>query len=245
MREHYPAGGTDACVPLMPGRTRGSIHAKARALGLRCTKAPTKGKRLPRMYRATPEVDEAIREAYRNARRKGDVKAKTAHLGLPSWWVHNRAIELGLSRNVAVRLDRWTEAELAALRMYAPCAIKVIARDVSNVGEGRSPTACQVMLKRLHVDRSDPDSWSGDALAKLLGVAGNTVHDWIERRGLPAAKVPESVGSRFRYSIRRRPLRDWISRNRHVIDLRTVDQDWFMSLVFDSESAPPALRVAA
>jgi hypothetical protein len=246
VREHYPAGGTEACVPLLQGRTAGSVRSKARALGLRCSKPPTKGKRMPRLYRVTPEVDATIREAYLTARRKGDVKAKTAHLGYPLWWVHARAIELGLSRNVKARLDRWTERELDALRLYAPCGIKVIAREVSRVGQGRSPTACQVMLKRLHVDRSDPGAWSANALAELLGVNGNTVRDWIERFGMPAARVPEATGNRFRYSIRRRPLRDWISRNRHMVDLRTVDQEWFMSLAFDSEADPEvALRRAA
>ena len=248
IREHYPSGGVDACAPLMTHpRTRSAIHAKARALGVKCSRPPTKGLRLPRLYVATPEVDQAIREAYCSARRKGDVKARTEHLGLPLWWVHKRAVELGASRNILARIDRWTEREMDMLRLYAPCGLKIIAREVSRVGQGRTPTACAVMLKRLHVDRADPDAWSGDSLAKLLGVAGKTVHDWIERRGLPAAKVAESLGERYRYSIRRRPLRDWIAKHPLLIDLRKVDQEWFMALAFGDDTKARELghRMAA
>lgn len=238
VREHYPAGGAESCIRLMTRkRSPGSIHAKAQALGVRCTRPPTHGKRMPRLYVPTPEIDDAIRTAYSDARRKGDIKSGTAHLGLPLWWIHGRAIEIGASRNIRARIDRWTEREIDALRLYAPCAIKVVAREVSRVGQGRTPTACAVMLKRLSIDRSDPDAWSGDGLAKLLGVCGNTVHDWIERRGLPATKVPVSTGARFRYSIRRRPLREWIERNRSLIDLRRVDQDWFMDLAFGNSTS--------
>ncbi|MBX3488894.1 hypothetical protein [Parvibaculum sp.] len=39
LRRHYPAGGTVACLAVLPGRTRGAIRENARRLGLKCAGA--------------------------------------------------------------------------------------------------------------------------------------------------------------------------------------------------------------
>lgn len=59
-----------------------------------------------------------------------------------------------------------------------------------------------------------------------------TIVDWIERRDLPALR--EQAGQQVRYTVERRALRGWIKLHPRYIDLRRVDQVWFLDLVFGS-----------
>lgn len=227
---HYRTSGPRHCAALLPHRGLHSIYAKARTMGLQAPKTPTtQGKRFARRYPQCDRVDAAIREAYCSPMRGAILKA--AHeVGRPAWWVHKRAVELGCSRNVRNRVDAWTAPELAILEQYATCQPKLIAKRLAQQGFARTPTAVVVMLRRRGIDRTDPDRFIPSDVARMLGVNPKTVTDWIDRRGLKAVKVDHGPFGRF--EIKRRALRDWIASHRRYVDLRRVDQVWFMDLVF-------------
>jgi hypothetical protein len=232
LREAYPAGGLPAAQEALPKRKRHAIYGKAQQLGLRAPPvlSPTAGKRFARKYPNSERIDDAIRHGYATATKRGDYGRIAVLVDRPKWWVHKRAAQLGLARNGDRRLDVWQREELAILEKYVACDIKVIGQKLRSAGFSRTPTAIGVKLKRLQLDRTDPNAWTATDLGGLLGVNRATVADWIERRGLKAKKKPR--GESFMWVVQRKDLRAWIASNPRWIDLRRVDQPWFMDLVF-------------
>lgn len=237
LREHYPTAGPERCVELLPHRGLAAVYAKARVLGLRAPKliSSTAGKRFATKYPQDDRVDSMIRESYgRGIRQRGQIKALALAVNRPKWWVINRAVAMGCTVE-RVRPLPWSHAEDALLEQYAVCTLRVIATKLREAGFARTPTAIAVRMKRKRIDRTDPDSWSAGDLGRLLGVNGNTVCDWIERRGLTAKKVP--FGHTGRYVITRGALRAWLRQGHGFVDLRKVDQPWFWGLVLGGDQA--------
>lgn len=230
LRAVYPMGGAAGTQAQLPHRTLSSIRAKAAEQRVRCLRSSTEGKFLPRVYPNRPDIDNAIREGYMHATAKGDILRLAERIGRPAWWVQKRAASLGVTRTNRTRVDSWTDAELDLLERWAHVGLKVIAAKLRAIGRPRTPTAVALKLKRLKIDRTDPDRWTTSDLAPLLGVSPSTVADWAERRGLPATR--EGTGKTSRYLITRKALRGWINLHRQYVDLRRVDQTWFLELVF-------------
>lgn len=230
LRSTYPMGGASAVRALLPHRTLTSIRAKASSERIRCKKAPTEGRFFPRKYAQRDDIDNAIREGYVHATTRGFVKKLAAKIGRPAWWVQKRASSLGLTRTNRTRIDVWAAEELEIIERWAHCNLDVIAGKLREAGHPRTPTAVCVKLKRLQIDREDPDRWTATAVAPLLGVNPATVADWVERRGLPATR--EAWGPHGRLMIERARLRKWIARNPRYVDLRRVDQTWFAELMW-------------
>lgn len=236
LREHYPLLGAGGCMQLLPGRPIGAVRGKAAALRLRAPKGlgNTAGLRFPRVHQLSDHLDTAIREGYAHARKKGDIKALAERLGKPAWWVQKRAAQLGLTATNRTRVDCWSASELALLETYAACDLRTIAGKLRRAGFERTPTAVAVKLKRLQLDRTDPDHWAVPDVARLLGVNPATVADWIERRGLRATSRP--YGDGVRMFVSRTQLRDWLARCPRYVDLRKVDHTWFMEVAFGPRS---------
>lgn len=235
MRELYPKGGTKAVSAALPHRSLASIHAKAQTMGLRAPQTGcTAGLRFAKKYPQSDSIDTMIREGYAAAKKKGFGLALAKRIGRPAWWVQKRAAALGVARTVRTRLDRWKPEELAIVEDYASCEPRIIAKKLKAAGFDRTPTAVGIILKRRGIDTSDPDSWSARDLAVLLGVTDTAVRDWIERRGLPAKRRGD--GPTAKWVIRRESLRRWVATHQRFIDLRKVDQVWFLELAFGSVS---------
>ncbi len=231
LRDLYPAKGSAAVAAALPHRSLASIHAKAQQLSLRAPQVGcTAGLRFSKKYPQSDHIDTMIREGYAAAKRKGDIKALALRIGRPAWWVQKRATSLGLTRTVRTRLDRWTPPELAIVEEYASCEPRAIARKLRAAGFERTPTAVALILKRRKIDTSDPDAWTAGDLAQLLGVTSTAVRDWIERRGLIAKR--RGTGPTSAFVIRRETFRRWVATHQRFIDLRKVDQVWFMELAF-------------
>lgn len=229
LRALYPDGGAQAVQEALPGRTLAAIRAKACQLGVACQRPPPIGRTLTRKYPRTDEIDHLIRAGYAAARAKGDYTRLAHAIDRPRWWVQKRAMALGVTRSIRTRLDVWTGAETALLSALASCTTPVIRRKLVEAGYQRTEAAIACKLKRLNVDRTDPDSWAPPELAHLMGVNAKTICDWIERRDLPATRV--TAGQQVRYRVHRQPLRKWLRARPLQIDLRRVDQLWFMDLV--------------
>ena len=188
--------------------------------------------RFARKHTASEYIDQRIRDGYAAARAKGDYARLADELGRPRWWVQKRAAALGLTRTVRTRLDAWSAGELELIERWGTCTLPVIRRKLAAAGYTRTETAIAVKLKRLRIDRDDPDRWSPGDVARALGVDPATVRDWIARRGLAAVTVGRS--DRARLAIERKALRGWIKLHPRYVDLRRVDQVWFMDLILGS-----------
>lgn len=230
LRARYPTGGAKAVHADLPHRTLAAIRGKAATLRLRCQLHGTTGKRFARRYPQRDDIDMQIREGYIAATRKGDIMALAARIGRPAWWVQKRAATLGCTRTNRTRVDVWRREELDVLETWSTCTIKVIRDKLRAAGFQRTETAIGVKLKRLKIDRHDPDAWPAPELASMLGVNPATVADWIARRGLPATR--ETWGPNGRFIVRRKQFRAWLTSHSRYVDLRRVDQTWFMDLAF-------------
>lgn len=230
LTEVYPVGGAIPCSEKLPDRMLTAIYAKARTMGLKAPLVRSNGgKRFAKKYPDEPWIDTAIREGFAKARKRGDLTELSKRIDRPAHWVHRRARELGIGR-AGTRLDDWSPTELEVLERYAPCRPYYIRNRLAIAGYKRSESAISNKLQRMKFDRHDPDRWSAEELGMLLGVAGSTITRWIERNGLPANQKKE----KGHWTIERGPLRGWIAKNPAIIDLRRVDQPWFMDLVFGS-----------
>ena len=225
----YPTGGASAVQAVLPHRSLTAIRAKAWGLQVKCLKGTTTGLRFARRYPQCDHIDNAVREGYMHLKNKGDVKALAERIGRPAWWVQKRASGMGLARCNRTRTDCWTAPELALLEELAACDVNVIAAKFRKAGFARTATAIGIQLKRRKFDRTDPDRWTATELGPLLGVDPKTVQTWIAVRGLPATR--EAWGPNGRLMVQRKQLRAWIATHQRYVDLRRVDQTWFMDLV--------------
>lgn len=230
LREVYPKGGADGVRDRLPHRSLPAIRAKASAEKIKCKRGSTSGLRFARVYPPCEQIDQAIREGYIHATGKGAIKALAERIGRPAWWVQKRGTQLGVTRTNTTRLDAWSREEMAILEDVAHLECRAICRKLKEAGFKRTPTAVEVKLKRLKLDREDPDRWTATAVAPFLGVNPATIADWVERRGLPAKR--ENWGPNGRLMIERKKLRTWVAKNSGFVDLRRVDQTWFKELMW-------------
>ena len=230
LRAVYPLGGSKAAIAALPNRKRSAILAKAAQLGVRAPKGSTTGLRFASKYPLDERIDQAIRDGYAAAKKRGDYKGIAARVNRPDWWVSKRAAALGVTKTPRTRLDGWTKPELEMLEILASQDLLVIAKKFRAAGFSRTPTAIGLQLKRRKIDRTDPDRWTAPDLAGLLGVNAATIADWIGRRGLKAIK--KANGPNGVWLLRRVDVKAWVAANPRFIDLRRVDQTWFMDLVF-------------
>ncbi|WP_119157455.1 helix-turn-helix domain-containing protein [Caldimonas tepidiphila] len=232
LRKHYPdrATGPAHCAELLPHRALSSIYAKARTLGLSAPHQGSAGKQFARTWERTEAIDAALRAHYASSTgRRGGMAALAASTGRPRGWLQHRAAELGLTRSNPMLLNNpWSAKELELLEKVAHLSLKVIVSKLKAAGFTRTQGAVMGQIKRRKLDRDDPDRFTTVSLSQALGVCEKTVARWIDQHGLPA----EREGAAQVRRVHRKKLRAWIAKNLAAIDLRRVDQAWFMDLVF-------------
>lgn len=228
MRQHYSVSGGNGVARLLPTRTIGAIHWKARQLKLK--KPPFK--REVERYTTTPYIDEAIRRYYAGDPRKGGLSKLAHQVGRPVKWVAMRA------RTLAVQRPRfadtpWSEAEVAIVRQHAKRIPVVIAAVLRRKGYRRSPNAVALKLCRLRCDRTDDDHYSASGLAELFGVHLSTVSGWIAKGWLKAGRKGMTC-EHDHYRIHHAYVRRFVIENVGAIDLRRVDKYWLIDLIAGS-----------
>lgn len=202
-----------------------------------------KGRHVPKKYRHvfSPEADEVIRVEYRRllaGRRPYAVKERLGtKLGVPGWVTQRRATELGLSR---IKEPRWSDPELELLAKHAHKNPDRIREVFAKHGFKRSRNAIGLMIKRrLGGVRMNRPWYTANELATLLGIDRHAPLRWISSGQLRAERVEDfrtDEQGGYRWAIRRPGLRDFIRDHPEAIDLRKVDQLWFLDLLTNTDA---------
>lgn len=230
LRQHYEAHGPAATAAALPGRTIRAVMQRAQVLGLRAPRASRAG--LPRVrWDDTPETDAALRDRLPRCRTAQDAKQLAADLGRPMHWLRRRAADLALPMPPSNPIRPWAPGETRLLQEYAHLPAGDISRLLRRAGFRRSAGAVALRLRRLAIDRTDPDSHTTTDLAQLLGVAPQTVQAWVRTMGLRAIQRHTDDGAPGqRYRVRRDDLRQWLRQHPTRINLGKVAPDWFLDL---------------
>src|SRR5664279_307623 len=186
-----------------------------------------------RKYVFTDQIDQLIREVYVNhraAKARPGIPLLAKKIGMPHWALKKRARELGLARTKELP---WNEAELAILSRYAWMSDERIRLKLKAAGYARTVTGIHLKLKRMRFKR-DGSFYSASGLAQALGIDSHAVTRWIKSGHLKAklrgtARTEQQNGDI--YLIHEKGVRRFILEHPTDIDLRRVDQIWFLDLI--------------
>lgn len=206
-----------------------TVHLKQ--LGC-CDLRPIKA-RSRRKYVFSDQIDQLIREIYlhhRDANTRLGIRPLAKKVGMPHWALKKRARELGLAR--AKELP-WSEPELAILSRYAWMSDERIRLKLKAAGYTRTVTGIHLKLKRMRFKR-DGSFYSANGLAQALGIDPHAVTRWIKSGHLNAkfrgtGRTEQQNGDI--YLILEKDVRRFILEHPTDIDLRKVDQLWFLNLI--------------
>ncbi len=165
VKAHYPAGGVQACLHLLPGRTKSGIYKQTIKLGLYYKdKAPHPKK----LYETSDEIDRMITNAYQTQTEKGAIKKLAKRISRPYWLVKKRTSPLGVSQPVLPdnKEPDCSIAEVELLEANFHKSPYVIARIFIANGFSRTATAITVKRKRMQFDTVDIDHYTACQLAR-------------------------------------------------------------------------------
>ncbi len=206
MEETYPGKNCETCPT--------TIHLK---YGKYCD--PCRAKiRCKRKYAFSDQIDQRIREIYLNhpdAKTRPGTRLLAKKVGIPHWALKKRARELGLLARYA-----WMSDERIRLKLKA-------------VGYARTVTGIHLKLKRMRF-KEDVSFYSANGLAQALGIDNHTVARWIRAGHLKAKyrgteRTVQQGGDI--YLIHEKDIRRFILEHPTDIDLRKVDQLWFLDVI--------------
>ena len=186
-----------------------------------------------RKYVFTDQIDQLVREIYLNhpgAKTRPGIRLLAKKVGMPHWALKKRARELGLARTKELP---WSEAELEVIARYAWMSDERIRLKLKAAGFARTATGIHLKLKRMRF-KHGPGFYSANGLAQALGIDSHAVARWIKRGHLKAQPRGTARGERQNgdiYLIREKDVRQFILRHPTDIDLRKVDQLWFLDLI--------------
>ena len=184
-------------------------------------------------YVFTDQIDQLIREVYLNHRDvKTGFRIRTLanKVGMPHWALKKRARELGLTRTKELP---WSEPELALLSRSAWMSDERIRLKLKAAGFNRTVTAIHLKLKRMKFKHGG-SFYSAYTLAEALGIDPHAVTRWIKSGHLKArfrgpGRKPDQNGDS--YLIQEKDVRRFILEHPTDIDLRKVDQLWFLDVI--------------
>ena len=186
-----------------------------------------------RKYVFTAQIDQLIREIYQNqpdAKARPGIRLLAKRVGMPHWALKKRARELGLART---KEKQWSDAELEILVRHAWMSDERIRLKLRQAGYARSATAVHLKLKRMKF-KHDGNFYSANSLASALGIDNHAVSRWIKSGHLKAQLRGTARGEAQHgdmYLIQEKDVRRFILEHPTDIDLRKVDQLWFLDLI--------------
>jgi hypothetical protein len=191
---------------------------------------PRRGRR---KYTFTDQIDQLIREFYldrSDSKTRPGIRILAKKVGIPHWALKKRARELGLART---KESPWSEPELEMLARYAWMSDERLRLKLKAAGYTRSATAIHLKLKRMAFKQGG-GFYSANSLAQALGIDPHAVTRWIKAGRLKASFRGTARGARQNgdiYLIREKDVRRFVLEHPGEIDLRKVDQLWFLDMV--------------
>jgi hypothetical protein len=189
--------------------------------------------RRKRKYVFSDEIDRRIREIYQSApdaKARPGIRLLAKKVGMPHWALKKRARELGLART---KEKPWSDAELEILARYAWMSDERIRLKLKQAGYLRTATAVHLKLQRMKF-KQDGRFYSANSLANALGIDNHVVSRWIRSGHLKAQLRGTARGEAQHgdtYLIHEKDVRSFILEHPAEINLRKVDQLWFLDLI--------------
>jgi transposase-like protein len=188
----------------------------------------------------TPEQDAVFIERYSRNKYGGNANRMIAKaFGVSPNVTYARAVQLGLIHSR--ERYRWLQTELDVVEKYAHCALETIQRKLTGVSpHKRTRTAIARQIARLRL-RSSLDGLNHTQLAQALGVADSTLHKWRQDKLIKAHRLPSLDQHKGAHDIylqapwyySHMEIKRFVFRFPSLIDLRKVNQLWFIELVRD------------
>jgi hypothetical protein len=230
LRERYPTGGALACLPFLPARHENTIRAKANKLGIR------HHAQYARQAPSDDLLDAAIRKLYAKGKPAPGAMAKLcARYNRPRQWVRSRAIKLGAITHIRGR--NWTADEDAILRELAGFGPRKMQKALVKAGfTDRTEPAIAERCRRVHaisnrVER-DPDLYSANDVAGLLGEDDHRILGWLNRGALRGRAERDPVTGRVtRWNVTRKDLREWMIRHPQEWLPARCDRYWLVEIL--------------
>lgn len=193
----------------------------------------TSARKTTRKYHFTEQIDQLIRAAYLErgtGRALIGLKPLARKLGMPHWAPKKRARELGLART---KEKPWSEPEMEILARYSWMSDERMRLKLKSAGFHRTTTGIHLKLKRMK-SKHDASFYSANGLASAFGIDSHVVSRWIRSGSLRArtrgtARGPAQNGDI--YLIHEKDVRRFVNEHPTEIDLRKVDQLWFLDLL--------------
>jgi hypothetical protein len=226
------------------GRGCAGVNCAARVTlkyGRYCDPCRSRARRKKRIYVSNDLIDAQIRRTYieKKDKRKSDIPT-TRQLGKrfnwPVYAVRVRARELGLART---KDKQWSDAEIAILERFAWMSPARIQIKLKAKGFHRTQTAIDVKLDRTYARRNTP-FFTGRGLASLLGIDSHAVTRWINLGYLKAKRrgtERHDGNGGDMYMIHENDVRVFVYARPMEIDLRKVDQLWFLDFITEGKIA--------
>jgi hypothetical protein len=186
-----------------------------------------------RKYTFTDQIDQLIREIYLSrpdSKTRPGIRVLAKRVGIPHWALKKRARELGLART---KESAWSEAELEILARHAWMSDERLRLKLKAAGYARTATAIHLKLKRMSFKKGG-EFYSANSLAQALGIDPHAVTRWIRAGRLKASTRGTARGERQNgdiYLIREKDVRRFVLAHPSEIDLRKVDQLWFLDML--------------
>lgn len=202
-----------------------------------------------RTVKFSPEEDDTLRKIYSNIKYENNA-AKRSYKALPGRTpsqLFRRAAELGLIRRR--ERFRWTEEELRVVEAHAHCALETIQKrlvGITPLGFKRTRAA---IASQIHANRFRTNLLGLHLvhLSEALGISHDTLKKYREQRMIRGQKIPSIDQHKDRnpegtlWFFSNHEILMFVLRYPGMVDLRRVNQEWFMSLVewgsrYDSET---------
>lgn len=230
LRERYPTGGAIACAPFLPARHENTIRAKANKMGIRFHAV------FVRQAPSDDLLDQAIRKLYANGKPgPGKMAALCARYDRPRQWVRSRAIKLGAHKHERGR--NWTPEEDAILRELAGFGPRKMQKALIKAGirdrtEPAIAERCRRVLGLSNAVERDPDRYSANEVAQLMGEDEHRVLGWLTRGVLRGrAEHDAKTGRVTRWNIARKDLRAWMIRHPGEWLPARCDRYWLIEIL--------------
>jgi hypothetical protein len=241
LRDLYPRADAAALLAAFPGRTPGSVYARAFAMGLAGRRPPDVRRRRALPHKWAPHEDDAVLRAYARGG-PGAVRKVCSDLGLTYRVVRRRATALGV-RVTRIAPSPWTPREDEIIRGGSHLATAALRRRLATAGFRRTQQAVMdrrsglgIGAEERAVAAEDRGVLTTGQVAAVFGVTAKTVIIWIEK-GWLSARRPGLLA----WEVGRKALREFVAGHAAHVDLRKVevtgDKFLLLDILLDRKAA--------